>query len=145
MRQKQMLSLLQSGYTTIECTYASGLGVDLGTLQNNKLYTFKTNLELTPGDQVVVPGPADQFKVVTVVNVHDEPEIDLDADFDYKWVAAKVDLTNYVKIITMEKDALKQLTQLEKAKKRKEAQELFKEMYGTETVPVLDFKKGETL
>jgi len=141
MRQAQMLTLLQSGFKTVEVCYNTSS--DSMNLRNNRFYTFKTNLNLKVEDLVIVEGSG-CFKTVRVVVVHDEPQIDLDADFDYKWVVSKLDLTAYNEIVEGEKAALKLLTNMERDKVRKAAQEQLVELYG-DKVPMLDYSKGEKL
>jgi len=144
MRQTQVLSLLQTGYTTVAVSF--NCDAEVLNLRNNKLYTFKTNiLDFKEGDLAVIPSNGGGFIVVRIIDAHKEPQIDLDADYDYKWVVCKVDIDDYNAILATEEDALKQLRVLERNKQQKEAKENFQEVYGTDELPMLDYSKGKTL
>lgn len=57
-------------------------------------YTYKTNLDVAVDDLVVVPANQNNtFKVVQVKSILDLADVDFDGKI--KWVASKLDLTNY--------------------------------------------------
>lgn len=62
-----------------------------------RVYTYKALTEdnVKPGDKVILDSPSDGLTVAMVVEVHQSPRIDLDAQFDYKWIVGKVDLARY--------------------------------------------------
>ena len=144
MKHKHLLSLLQDNYTTVKIVYgqmndkpkyktsATGKYLDedgmipvfeRSVVHNGSLnsYTFKTDLKLEVGDLVVVETTVTgRFKICTVVEVHKTPQIDLDADFDYKWIAAKVDLDHYAKLNAQEQKFQNALQQVEKARRKAE-------------------------
>lgn len=125
MRQNHIISLLQTGYTTIQVVY------DLSANPINiRAYTFKTVLDLEEGDLVVVPHSSGDMKIVRVVAVHAEPKIDLEADFDYAWTICKVDTSEYEKILEAESQAKTQLVKLEQQKLRAHALEGLQSLYG---------------
>lgn len=110
MKQTHILSLLQSGFTTASVSYNLNYKDDAGlNFREDKLYTFKHNLNLQPGDLVVVPGAEaiGGFVLCVVVEAHEEPEIDLDANFEYKWIVSKVEFEAWQDIMNGEKEALK--------------------------------------
>ena len=138
MRQNHIISLLQSGFTTIQCIY----DLTKEDWANTKSYTFKTILSVNEGDLVVVPnGKQGNMKVVRVVTVHNEPKLDLDADFDYAWVVSKVDVIDYVNILAQEEKAGKQLLSLEAQKRKAEVLDGLKGAFGDD-VQNLNFQVG---
>lgn len=62
-----------------------------------RVYTYKVpkDMELRVGDSVVVE-VGSEYKVVTVVEVHEFPQIDYtQSSIRYKWVVSKVELAQY--------------------------------------------------
>lgn len=136
MKTKHMLSLLQEGFTTIHVVFSSkpGYGVpqppDYGRRPvEQKTYTYKARLEdnIQVDDTVVVESPTDGFVCVKVVAVDAVPDIDLDADFEYKWIVQKVDTTIYEKMNEKEKEFQLAMQEVERQKKRDELQKQFEE------------------
>lgn len=128
MRQNHVISLLQSGYTTIQCVY--DLSADAKPSGVLRAYTFKTTLELKEDDLVVVPHSTGGMKVVKVVAVHAEPKIDLNANFDYAWTICKVDTSEYERIQKAEALASEELNKAEQKKLRAQALEGLQALYG---------------
>jgi len=60
------------------------------------IYTFMTDEEFEVGDKAVVFTNG-SWSVVTVTEVHDEPQ--LKEDIAYTWIVQRVDITNYDKHI----------------------------------------------
>tara|TARA_R110002096_G_scaffold273630_1_gene467521 strand:+ start:342 stop:737 length:396 start_codon:yes stop_codon:yes gene_type:complete len=82
-----------------------------------KLYTYKTLIpDLVKGDLVIVESPNEGFKVVTIKAVCNPAEINLDVPYDYKWVAQKLDLTDYEGFKSIEKLMRKELNKAKSAK-----------------------------
>lgn len=72
---------------------------------NGRVYTYKAhkNMELKVGDQVVVEVNS-ELKVVTVVEVHEFPQIDYtQSNTFYKWVVSKVDFGQYNQLLEHDK------------------------------------------
>jgi hypothetical protein len=99
-----------------------------------KTYTYKTTLELTAEDLVVVESPTG-FKVVRVDSVLDISEVD--NKYEYKWVVSKVDLDYYEKCKLAESSVKKQVNKLEFEKTRKAFQEELEGRLGKEAVITL--------
>jgi len=89
----------------------------------HKLYTYKAkkSLGLQVGQTVMVERD-DMLAFATVVKVHDVPEIDLDAPFDYKWIVNKVDRAEYDRTLVEEANFM----QLARAAEREHQRELLK-------------------
>ena len=112
MNAQLLIALLQTGYTTVECTFDGG----------GQCYTYKAPLSmgLEKGDLVVVPARS-KFQVVTVAEVHESPKIDVNKPFDYKWVGQKVDLSAYHDQTKREREAVEQISVAERRKAQDEA------------------------
>lgn len=99
MKAKHILSLIQNDMTTVAVSYKP---------HSTKHYTFKAlkSEELKAGDFVIVPCAADEtrfgFHVCRIEAVHDEPQIDTDAVYTYKWLVGKIDTTRYAGILEVE-------------------------------------------
>lgn len=110
MKQRHIISLLQTGFTTIHCSFPARLHSNCGT---EKTYAYKASGWIEPGDHVVVE--REGILSIAVVKVVDKvAQIDPDADFAYKWIVQKVDQTEYLKIQAEERafnDALQAIEQ----------------------------------
>jgi len=133
MKQTTILSLLQTGYTTVNVSY----DVNTTAAKNcAQCYTFKTHLKLVDDDLVVVPnGPG--FKICRVMEVHKEPKIDLEATYEYKWIASRLNLADYYLIVEKEAIDIKRLNDMAANKKRHEILDGLKLTYGEEEIKVL--------
>ena len=117
----KVISMLQvaNGVSTIGCTIG----------HSSQVYVYKTILEdLKPGDlliaqirdQVWTETATDTFSwvfilgLVRVVTIHEIPEIDPDADFEYKWAFQKVDDSALLVILEEEAIIKKQIAQATK-------------------------------
>ncbi len=75
------------------------------TRSHGKPYTYKapSDMALKVGDQVIVE-VSSEFKVVTVVEVHETPNIDYsNSSIHYKWLVGKVDMASYNKCLESDK------------------------------------------
>jgi hypothetical protein len=108
MRAKHILALIQNDYTTVEVAYNK---------DSTNTYTFKALKadEITANDLVVVPANTKfDYTVAQVVAVHDEPQIDTSAPYDYKWIVGKVNLKRYAAIEEVEARFEKTLRMIER-------------------------------
>lgn len=121
-KANHMMCLLQKDYITVAATYnetASPLS------SYSKAYTFKAtaSMNLAVGDTCVVEAPNGEFKLVTITAIHETPQIDLEADFAYKWLVQKVDTTGYEANKKREQEFTDTLVALEKEKQRQQVLE----------------------
>lgn len=88
---RHLASLLQTDFTTVKVRFRDG--------NNTRLYTYKVpnDLQVQVDDMLVVDAHYSGVCIVDVKEVHERPQIDPDANFDYKWVVGKVDLESYRK------------------------------------------------
>lgn len=108
MKASHILALLQNNYTTVKVVYRE---------QDTKEYTFKALLRdnLQPNDFVVIPAiNGFGFTLGRIRSVDEEPNIDTDTSYEYKWIAQKVDMTAYNAIIEVETRFAKTVARLER-------------------------------
>lgn len=93
-----------------------------------KTYTYKCpdDIELELGDKVLVDSPRNGLCIATVVRKDDFADIDLNADFTYKWIVQKVDRTRYDDMLDKEAKFSRLLTEAERVKQREAVMESFK-------------------
>lgn len=147
MKQSHLMSLFQEGMTTVVVTFGKDAQreavsnrepefidiVEIGNpirrrvpAQNpayySETYTYKAPIKAgyKAGDLALVDSPKGGLCVVTILEVHDTPQIDVDADFDYKWLVQKVDLTEYKDIQAKEAQFRQLLNEMERAKVREQ-------------------------
>lgn len=110
MKANHLLALLAQGFTTVKVRFPN----------DSQLYTYKAKKTVQVNDYVVVDSPRHGMKCAQVMEVDDNPKIDVTADFDYKWIVAVVDVTEYVDTMKREEAFLKALEEVEVAKHREQ-------------------------
>lgn len=108
MKQRHLLALLQSGYTTIQVVFEG----------SNKPYTYKARGQIIADDYVVVNSPSKGLVICKVVGVDKTPRIDIDADFTYQWIVQKVDTTEYNRVKEQEREFMDTLLEIERARQK---------------------------
>lgn len=123
---QHLLALLQKNYTTVAVKFDTQPGSE-----HAKQYTYKVPLSmadgLDKGDLLVVPA-RNFFTVVSVVEVHDSPQIDVKNPLALKWAVQKVDRTAYDDQTAREEQAIKQV---EVAERRRAQEEALQTLLGT--------------
>lgn len=91
------------------------------------VYTFKAELDsgLKAGDFAVVHAN-DELKIVRVVEVHSSPDIQHDAQFQYKWVIQRIDFELYRERLKEERKLSRLLSRLAFAEKKNQLIERLK-------------------
>lgn len=134
MKQKHMFSLLDQTYTTVRVQFPSYnpddryeeghkapklKGAPWQDTPSAQGYIYKVPLawDLQVDDELIVDTSAGLI-MTTVVRVDDVPEIDVDANFDYKWAVQKVDRTEYNALVDKEKRFSSSLQEIERVKHR---------------------------
>ena len=103
---------------------------------DGKVYTYKApiDLMLAVGDQVVVQ-VSQETKVVTVVEVHDIPNIDYtNSSIHYKWIVCKVDFSEYNKLLEQERIIRQNLRQLARKNQRTYLVNQLKDQFGESVI-----------
>ncbi len=97
--------------------------------ENGRSWTYKIpkDLTLTKGSYVLVLAPRNVLKVAEVVDVHSTPQIDFEADFDYKWIVSVVNFDFYKSIMLQEQDFKAKAHEIEKSHQRKTMLEKYRE------------------
>lgn len=85
-----MISLINGKFTTTQVLFDNG----------GKRYTYKTDIPLEVGDQVVVE-VRHELKIVRVVHVDETPRLDANAPWEYRWIVSKVDYEGYQKLLKL--------------------------------------------
>lgn len=100
--EQTMSKSILSTSRTIDLNIAAILREDANTVDvqfsnDDSSYTYVTNLKLEVGDYVAVPNKScTGFNVGKVTAVHDDLNIPPNSDMLFKWVAAKLDLTEHL-------------------------------------------------
>jgi hypothetical protein len=142
MKQKHVLSLLQTGYTTVNVYFAdhkeqrpaAPRGAAPAPWASEpaqawqqpqapapRTYTYKTkDMDLKPGDRVIVESPQSNtgLTIAVVHSIDPAPRIDVDADFDYKWIVQRVDMAPYNAILEAEAKFNDTLQEVERTHQR---------------------------
>ena len=108
-----------------------------------KQYTYLTVIEdLKEGDEVIVEtGASDALKVATVVSVHEEPEIEPNAPYRYRWILSTAGTTarrEQERLQLLEKQALAIMKSAERKEAKRQVRERLVEIYGKETLSKID-------
>jgi DNA-binding transcriptional MerR regulator len=151
MKTKQIAALLRDDITTIAVHFLRRREIDEddggGSVRaritphriikpgpgNTLAYTFKALKEdakqLVP-DDIVVVDTRHGLSLAVVAAVHDEPQIDPDSDYDYRWYVGKVETARHQQILAHEQALEKKVLEAERAIKRKSMVEQFREALG---------------
>lgn len=115
MKQRHLISLMDKDYTTVSVVFQKDSNRPT-TSSTGKRYTYKTLKDNDPqvGDIAIVEVGV-QLAFVKIVEVHTTPQIDFDADFDYKWLVQYVEREDYDKRMASEKKFLEGVEAAEKA------------------------------
>lgn len=115
MKTKFLMAMLTENLKTVAVQFKDYEGEATGGH-----YTYKTDLELTVGDEVIVKSPSTGFTVAVVSEVHNFAELDETAEYEYKWVVQKVDAEGYKARLEEEDKVAKELAVIQgKAKRSK--------------------------
>jgi hypothetical protein len=113
---KNICALMRSDTRTVHVSFDTSIDETRRTAE--KSYTYVTDLNLSPGDLVVVVAQ-DSMKLVTVMEVHDGVEIEPNSAISYKWVVAKVDLSHYEKTAALNEKIMEAVSAAYKANLRR--------------------------
>lgn len=140
MKSRHLISLLQTGYTTIRVVFQNER--DRVVPSTGRVYTYKTKKLDTQVGQTVVVRVSGKYALAQIVEVHDTPRIDVDADFDYKWVVQVVDPTEYNTIREAEAIFAETLQNVEKLKQQEQLLEDFRKHLPTDSTARLMFDQA---
>ena len=146
MKHKHIFSLLDNTFTTVRVTYdndaaavtkpktlraqqapsappmpAWGDPADDGAFATGATYVYKIPRAWMPrvGQQAIalVHG---RMTVVTIMQVDETPDIDIDAAYDYKWLVQLIHTTEFEELVEREKAFGAAMLEVERTKKREE-------------------------
>lgn len=154
MKQKHMFSLLDQTFTTVKVaftdrvlpagTYDNGAdlgeydqgagapGTNLGQIKTKGkrgrgyIYKVPKSWDIKEGDTLIVLTERAGLAFVHVVSVDEKPDIDVDAEFSYRWAVQKVDLTEFQKLTLKEEQFGNQMLEVERVKQRESLLESFR-------------------
>lgn len=154
MKMKHMAALMREDLTTVAVTFDLNDGRVPGV--GTKAYTYKVLREdvegpnaLKGGDLVVVPrtyvdarrikqGLANDggcevqseegLSVARILEVHDTPQLDPDADHDYKWIIDRVNYLRYTERLAKEAELTQLILSAEREAKRQSLLDTFKKV-----------------
>jgi hypothetical protein len=120
MKQHHVISLLQTNYRTVACQFLFNRDGTPANATSATKYTYKVSdkILLQPEDYCIIIAPSGVPQVVRVVSVDTKPKLDLDADFSYKWIVQKVDITAYNEQLAAEEAFREVLNDIERENQR---------------------------
>ncbi len=145
MKQHHLLSLLQNDFTTIHVAFRSDIDNAVSAPSNGgtsgfettrspkpkvpRTYTYKALItdELKADDFVVVDHPKGGPMVGLVISVDAVANIDVDADFEYKWIVQKINRVPYETRLKKESEFLETMKAVEREAQRSELVKKFAE------------------
>lgn len=127
---RRIVTMLQKDYTTIDVTFPS----------STRHYTYKMPLSMkdkvAESNHVVVFAQG-EFKVVDVVKIHDAPQIDPKATYEYRWIVCPVDTAAWMDLVDREHRAVKILEDAERQQEQERALEILLSMAQREELTTL--------
>jgi hypothetical protein len=97
-----------------------------GKRPQSYVYKVPKAWDVKAGQHLVVLDPGGDLAVVNVLRVDEAPDIDVDANFDYKWAVSKVDTTEYLALNKREKEFGGAMLEVERVKQRENLLESFR-------------------
>lgn len=125
MKISNLIAALTTTLSTVGVQFKDANGVAYG-----RTYTYKTDLELKVGDEVVIDAPSTGLTVVVVAEVHTVADIDEDAGFNYKWIISKVDLEQHNARIEKEAELVEEFAKVQQKVSRMRKIKELKEALG---------------
>lgn len=113
MKTDYMIAMLNSSMTTVGVSFKDSDGQPVG-----KEYTYKTDLKLEAGDEVIIDSPYSGLTIAVVTRVDEVADLDEKATFSYKWIIGKVDLEAHKARLEREEELKKEFLAVQ-AKVRK--------------------------
>ena len=112
MKASTILALLQKSTNTVDVQFKTHNGEAFG-----HKYTYKTDLKLEAGDEVIINSPSSGLTVVVVSEVHGYADLDAASDIEYRWVVSKVSTDAYFEREEKEAALVKELTLIQNKRK----------------------------
>lgn len=105
---------------------------------SSRAYTYKTTLDLEPGDFVIVNTPSTGFTCAEVTDVLSLEQADLKEGIRYKWVVQKVDAAYYDEVKAMEQEVQKAVNDNRRTKMIKAMKKELEDNLGKTTVKQIE-------
>jgi len=117
-----MVSLLQTDVITVAVQFNG----------SSRYYTYKTRDASIEELDYVVVFAQNEFKVAQIMEVHEEPQFDLDSGIKYQWIVQKVTTNEYENNNIADRQAYDLLVNAEKHVAKKKLVEMYTESLGLE-------------
>lgn len=130
LNRQNFAEMFRTDYYLVSVQFMEGIKNPLGAVRGrpgDKSYTYKISKSqvVDVGDRLLVctvnePNEAEMLKVVVVVSINKEPEIEEESPFQYKWIVAKFDdvMAAYYENIAKDTNLKRAVHKLEKALER---------------------------
>lgn len=133
MQNRHLYTLLDTTHTTIKVVFgkvartklpvkqpaaAPWTGGDKESEPESWTYKVRKDMGIQVDDAVIVDSPSNGLQIVRVVAVHDTPQIDLDAPFEYKWVIQKIDRAEHDAQVAKEHEFNQMMLEVERTRQR---------------------------
>lgn len=143
MKQKHLFSLLDTSFTTVRVVFKNNdrdveaddgsysvqtdrfqrpvlnsVKLSKGRGQRSYIYKAPKDMGVELDDVVIVGTPSNGLVTALVVQVDEVAQIDVDADFEYKWVVQKVDRTDYDARVERERKFGEMMLEVERVNRR---------------------------
>jgi hypothetical protein len=102
---RHAFSMLDDSYRTVGVQFLGEDGDINAPSIRSKTYVYKApkTWELVAGDFALVMVNT-ALKIVRICEIHAEPQIDLEAQYPYKWLVQKIDMSEYDALMTREQE-----------------------------------------
>ena len=112
--------------------------VNVTFANSSQAYTYKTTLDLEPGDSIIVETPRTGLTCVKVIEVLSLEQADIRENIRYKWVVQKVDTAYYDEVKAMEQEVQKAVNDNRRTKMIKAMKKELEDNLGKTTVKQIE-------
>ena len=126
MNLNTLSSLLIEDLKTVKVAFQQEFDIE-----NQKHYTYKTIEDFEIGDFAVVKVKG-ILKIVKIASIDEVCDLNHSSNIEYKWIIKKIDLSEYERLIDIEKQFKDKLKKIEQKKLRNKAKIFLSESLGVE-------------
>lgn len=105
---------------------------------STKMYTYKTLEEVEVGSKVVVNATHSGLCIIEVLEVLELGDVDLNVNFEYKWIVQVIDMTKYDELCEMSNEIYRELNKRIQAANLAKMKEALSDKVGEENVKQLE-------
>lgn len=117
MKDRNVVALMDESANTVKVVFPEG--------NNSKRYTFLTDQPFEVGDHAVVESwyTSSGMAIVEVVEVDDVPDIDPEANYEYRWLVQRVDKETHREREQRMKQATEQMRTVRRRSQREQVRD----------------------